>query len=86
MSSESNPTLHKVLPILLALDKCIADSEDDPTSISAVKAKMKLELEKRTQDTDSFTSLYIESLHKKPTVSGCCSPNQVTGTLRTTMP
>ena len=37
--------LHKVLLILLALDKCIADSDDDFTSISAVKANIKLELE-----------------------------------------
>lgn len=52
VSSETNPTLHKVLPILLALDKCIATNDDDPPSVAAVKNTMKRELEKRTQDTD----------------------------------
>ena len=41
-----------MLPILLALDKCIAANDHAPPSVAAVKETMKHELEKRTQDTD----------------------------------
>ena len=45
VSSETSPTMHKIMPILLALDKYAG-------AIRAVKERMTRELEKRTQDVD----------------------------------
>ena len=52
ISSESTPTLHKIMPILLAIEKAVTVKDDDGGAIVAVKQKMGQEMEKRTQDTE----------------------------------
>lgn len=41
LSSETEPTLSKVLPTLIKLDKAIEDQEDDPKAIRDMKAAMR---------------------------------------------
>ena len=52
ISSESTPTLHKIMPILLAIEKAVTVKDDDGGAIVAVKQKMGQEMEKRMQDTE----------------------------------
>lgn len=52
VSSDKVPTLHKIMPILYKIEKCISEASDNPESIKYVKAHMREELEKRTEDTE----------------------------------
>lgn len=44
--------MHKVLPVLLKIDKCIVACEDDPECIKKMKLKMSEEVMKRFVDVD----------------------------------
>lgn len=46
---ENNPTMHKVLPVVIKLSKRFATDDEDPPVIRSVKSKRGEELEKRTE-------------------------------------
>lgn len=49
---DKSPTLHKIIPLLIKLSKCVEIDSEDPTLIKKVKEKMKSELQSRTQDRE----------------------------------
>lgn len=52
LCAEKNPTMQKVIPVIMKLKKCIKIDEEDPDAIKTLKLKMISELESRTQDTE----------------------------------
>lgn len=49
---DKSPTLHKIIPLLIKLSKCVEIDSEDPTLIQRIKEKMKSELQRRTQDRE----------------------------------
>ena len=42
--ADKSPTMHKILPVIIKIEKCISISEDDPESIKKMKIKMSNEM------------------------------------------
>jgi hypothetical protein len=49
---DKSPILHKIIPLVMKLSKCIEKDPDDPTLIKKMKDKMQSELQSRTQDRE----------------------------------
>jgi hypothetical protein len=52
LCADINPTMQKVIPVIMKLDKSIQGNEDDPAVIQKMKQILQTEMEKRTQDRD----------------------------------
>ncbi|WAQ97956.1 LOW QUALITY PROTEIN: ZBED1-like protein [Mya arenaria] len=52
VSSEKEPTMHKVIPILYKIAKIVTVSDTDPNPVKQMKIAISCEMEKRTTDKD----------------------------------
>ena len=65
VSSETTPTMHKIMPIVLALYRTVKIKDDDCNIIKYVKLNMADELQKRTQENDLALLACILKIQKK---------------------
>jgi len=53
VSADKSPTMHKILPVIMKIGKCIVLSDDDPECIKKMKKKMSDEIIKRCARVDN---------------------------------
>ena len=52
LCSETNPTIYKVLPVILKLSRVLEENDNDPAAAKALKKKMRDQMHERTETED----------------------------------